>query len=747
MRYFPSPNSISTRLLVTGLIPLALLSLLMAYYFVSYQRAEMLENLHDTGHIAVRQVSQNTAFALYSGDRESLDSLSYATLETPSVAGIVFYSYTDEKPIVIGDIDIQKLPMDFDRSEPLELNGHWYFFSEILSDRTPIMDYGESVNYEPEKIGWVIVSLSNKLMKEKQLSFLLTASTVVSFSLLLAFWLSIRIGRTVADPLEELTEVLGEMEKGNLRVVASETGITELAQLSRGINGLATSVRESNQIMQSEITRATSQLKTALAELEEAMQAKDQFLARMSHELRTPLTAVLGFSNLLFTEDSELKRKENLRVIQRCSTVLLTMIDDLLDFSKADLGGFTLGNSSFELDKFIEDLTKLFRLQADEKGLIFDIVLEDDTPKIVYGDSVRLAQVLTNLVNNAIKFTHSGSVIVHISSEESDKNYDYLKFSITDTGKGILKEKIPTVFEPFTQEDTTINRQFGGSGLGLAIAKRLVNAMGGNIMIESEVNVGTKVIFTCELAKNDQNNDVSEHHSMAETVKTKNKVLLDVSILLAEDNEFNQQLMMKLLEGHGASCTVAKDGQEAIEINRDGVFDLILMDLHMPNIDGIEATRTIVSQNEHCPPVIGLTADITKAEQNKMIDAGAKNVQLKPIDEVGLINAILEAINPNETIQKYSGEGMLASVLPVEELKRTINENLDSLEDCFKANKLTHIRPLIHDLLGFCGLYGMSELREIVLEFKASYDVSDNIHNLQQVNRIRQYMKESAVFN
>lgn len=747
MRYFPGRNNISTRLLVTGLIPLALLSLLMAYYFVSYQTAEMLENLHDTGHIAVRQVSQNTAFALYSGDRESLDSLSYATLETPSVTGIVFYSYTDEEPIIIGDTDLQKFPMDFDRSEPYELNDHWYFFSEILSDRRPIMDYGEAVNYEPERIGWVIVSLSNKLMKEKQLSFLLTASTVVSFSLLLAFWLSIRIGRTVADPLEELTEVVAEMETGNLRIVASETDITELAQLSRGINGLATSVRESNKTMQSEITRATSQLKTALAELEEAMQAKDQFLARMSHELRTPLTAVLGFSNLLFTEVNESRREEHLRVIQRCSTVLLTMIDDLLDFSKADLGGFTLGNSSFELDKFIEDLTELFRLQADEKGLVFDIVLEDDAPKIVHGDSVRLAQVLTNLVNNAIKFTHSGSVIVHISSEDSDTNYDYLKFSITDTGKGILKEKIPTVFEPFTQEDTSINRQFGGSGLGLAIAKRLVNAMGGNIMIESEVNVGTKVIFTCKLAKNDQNNDVSEHHSMIETVKIGNKVLLNVSILLAEDNEFNQQLIMKLLEGHGASCTVAKDGQEAIEINRDGVFDLILMDLHMPNIDGMEATRTIISQNKHCPPIIGLTADITKSEQNKMIDAGAKNVQLKPIDEVGLINAILEAINPNETIQKYSGEGMLASVLPVEELKRTINENLDSLEDCFSANKLTHIRPLIHDLLGFCGLYGMSELREKVLEFKSSFDAMDNKHNLQQVNRIRQYMKDSAVFN
>ncbi|MDG2018193.1 MAG: ATP-binding protein [Porticoccaceae bacterium] len=746
MRYFPSRNSISTRLLVTGLIPLTLLSLLMGYYFVSYQRAEMLGNLHDTGQIAVRQVSQNTAFALYSGDRQSLDSLSYATLETPSVAGIVFYSYTDEEPIIIGDIDIQKLPLDFGGSEPFKQGDHWYFFSEILSDRTPIMDYDEQVRYEPEKIGWVLVSLSNKLMKEKELSFLLTAATVVSLSLLLAFWLSIRIGRTVADPLEELTEVVAEMEAGNLKAVASEKGITELAQLSRGINGLATSVRESNQLMQSEIIRATSQLKIALAELEEAMQAKDQFLARMSHELRTPLTAVLGFSNLLFTEDSELKREEQLRVIQRCSTVLLTMIDDLLDFSKADLGGFTLNNSAFELDKFIEDLAALFCLKAGEKGLAFAMHLEDDVPKIIYGDSVRLAQVLTNVVNNAIKFTDSGSVDVHISVVDYDENYDHLKFMITDTGKGIVKDKIPTIFEPFTQEDTSINRQYGGNGLGLSIARRLVNAMNGNIMIESEVNIGTEVIFTCQLAKNSQDNEALVHRSLATAIKKEDKVLLNVSILLAEDNEFNQQLMVKLLGGHGAICSIAKDGQEAIEMNRNDHFDLILMDLRMPIIDGIEATKTIAEQNEHFPPIIGLTADITKAEQNKLIDAGAKAVQFKPIDEIALINTILEAINPNQTVLKYSGEGMLASVLPVADLNQAISDNLDNLEAYLQANEQRRIRPLIHDLLGFCGLYGMSELREIVLEFKASYEVMDNMQNLQQVNRIRQYMKKSAVF-
>ena len=173
MRQLLGRNSISYRLLITGLIPLTLLSILMGYYFISYQRAEMLGNLHDTGHIAVRQVSQNTAFALYSGDRKSLDSLSYATLETPSVAGILFFSYTDSKSIIIGDITPEKIPNDFIRTEPFEVDGYWYFFSEILSDRAPIMDYEDSSQYEPEKIGWVLVSLSDRLMREKELSFFL----------------------------------------------------------------------------------------------------------------------------------------------------------------------------------------------------------------------------------------------------------------------------------------------------------------------------------------------------------------------------------------------------------------------------------------------------------------------------------------------------------------------------------------------------------------------------------------------
>lgn len=747
MKQLLSRNSISYRLLITGLIPLTLLSILMGYYFVSYQRAEMLGNLHDTGHIAVRQVSQNTAFALYSGDRKSLDSLSYATLETPSVSGIFFYSYTDAKSIIIGDFKFEEIPKDFIRTEPFEVDGYWYFFSEILSDRTPIMDYENSTQYEPEKIGWVLVSLSDRLMREKELGFFLTAATVVSFSLLLAFWLSIRIGRTVADPLEQLTNVVAELESGNLEVIASEDGLVELSELSRGINGLATSVRESNQLMQSEIDRATSQLKEALADLEQAMRAKDQFLARMSHELRTPLTAVLGFSKMLFTEVNESKREEQLRVIQRCSTVLLTMIDDVLDFSNADLGGFTLNNSFFALDKFIEDLTALFRLQANDKGLEFSMSHEGEIPKSIHSDPVRLAQVITNLVNNAIKFTDSGSVSVNLKMEDCQDDHDYLQFVIKDTGKGIVEDKILTLFEPFTQEDTSINRHYGGSGLGLSIAKRLVGAMNGDITIKSKVNIGTEVTFTCRLEKESKNLKNTDQSLLSEIVTQQDEVLSDIIILLAEDNEFNQKFMLRLLERHGATCSIAKNGQEAIEIARNNNFDLILMDLHMPIINGIEATKAIVKEIKNSPPIIGLTADITATEQNKLISAGAKSVQLKPVDEVDLINTILESINTKEMPQTFSGEGMLASVLPVADLKKAIVDNLDSLESCLHANEQMLIRPLIHDLLGFCGLYGMTGLRDIVLELKNSYAVLDNSKNLQQVKRIRQYMDESPIFS
>ena len=740
-------NSISSRLIVTGLLPLALLSVLMAFYFISNQRAEMLSSLHDTGHIAVRQVSQNTAFALYAGDRKRLDALSYATLETPSVEGVVFYSYKDNEKIKIGSVGPSKgeIPPNVDISVPFEMGGFWYFYSEIISERSPIMDFEERLDYEPEKIGWVLVSLSDKILRQKERSFILTAATVVLFSLLLAFWLSIRISRTVSEPLETLKDVVGRMETGDLNPVANETGISELSKLARGINGLADSVRESNQLMQSEIDRATQELKKTLADLEEAMRTKDQFLARMSHELRTPLTAVLGFSKMLHEEGEELNRNEQLRVIQRCSTVLLTMIDDVLDFSRAERSGFTLNIVAFEIDKLVEDLNALFVLEAKNKNLSLNIDLDNTVPVNLFGDPVRLAQVISNVLNNAIKFTESGSIALAITNQKAKADKVVIKFVITDTGKGIAKQKIPSLFDPFIQEDTSINRRYGGSGLGLSIVKRLVVAMGGDISIDSEVGQGTVVTFTCEFTKNENASVVEQIEDINQQLA--GEMLSGVSILVAEDNEFNQQLLVKILEHHGAVCQLASNGQEAINMSVAGSFDLIIMDLHMPIVDGMEATRNLVKK-EGSPPIIGLTADITDSVKRQLMDAGAKSVEQKPIDESTLINTILEILEKKSEPTHFSGGGVLSSVIPVADLKKEIERNLDNLETSFRDGDQAAISSLLHDLIGFCGLYGISEIRDLVIELKNSeIDAREtDSKGFEIINRIRQYMKTSTKF-
>ena len=253
---------------------------------------------------------------------------------------------------------------------------------------------------------------------------------------------------------------------------------------------------------------------------------------------------------------------------------------------------------------------------------------EGEVPKTNMAIRFKLAQVITNLVNNAIKFTSSGSVDVSLSMADTQDEHDYLQFVVKDTGKGIVKDKILTLFEPFTQEDTSINRNYGGSGLGLSIAKRLVTAMNGVISINSEVNIGTEVMFTCRLLKDEKNLEAKDQSLSYEINTQDEEVLSDVAILLAEDNEFNQKFMVRLLEGHGAVCSIAKNGQEAIDMAMTDAFDIILMDLHMPIVNGMEATKNIIEQNEQCPPIIGLTADITASEQNKLISAGAQSVSL-----------------------------------------------------------------------------------------------------------------------
>ena len=527
------------------------------------------------------------------------------------------------------------------------------------------------------------------------------------------------------------------MEAGGLESLASEEGPIELRKLAYGINQLATSVHQSNVRMQSEIARATAQLQITLIELEDAMEAQDQFLARMSHELRTPLTAVIGFSKLLSIEGDDSKRDEHLRVIERSSTMLLTMIDDILEFSKTHLSGFSLEEINFDIHQWASDAMAIHQQQADEKNLQFTYDLADDVPRQLCGDPVRLTQVLANLLNNAIKFTDKGFVALSIRCKSNEDGMAVLECSVSDSGKGIAEEKIPFLFEPFSQEDTSINRRFGGTGLGLSICKRLAQAMDGDVKIESVVNKGSRISFTCVLSTVD-----IEYSSGIVTngMNATKQLLKGLIILVAEDNPFNQKLVVRLMEGYGATCLVANNGLEAIELAGELHADVVLMDLHMPLVDGVVACERIMQQSGESPPIIGVTADITQAEHQRMLSAGAVSIQSKPLNEIALINAILSSLSDQRKLSESSDGGLLASVIPAEELKTALFDNLNKLKTHLSGDEKMSLRQIIHDLMGLCGLYGMSELRALVLEFRVTYGTLDVAENLEKVDKIRQHI-------
>lgn len=736
-------SSIHSRLLFTSLLPLTLLCIVLASYMISSQRIVLLANLKNVGNITVQQVSSNAEFGLYSNNQEILRDLGESALDTPSVEGVTFYNMNQKSNVTIGRFDLSVLKDQAygDFVKPFYKDHLWYFYAPITREGIPLLDYDEGVAPESETLGWVVVSLTDKILVEQRREGIFAVLVVSTLGLLIAAWISMRIGRSISRPLETLTATVETMEAGNLNLFAAEEGPIELRKLASGINQLATSVRQYNVRMQSEVARATAQLQITLIELEDAMEAQDQFLARMSHELRTPLTAVIGFSRLLAVESDTDKREESLRIISMSSNMLLTMIDDILEFSKARAGGFTLEKVSFNINSWIADLLSIHQPRAEERGLTIDYKIDETVPKTLIGDPVRFTQVISNLLSNAVKFTDQGKVTVTISCLTTEDRDIFLQCSVEDTGKGIKEEKIPVLFDPFLQEDTSINRRFGGAGLGLAICKSLVQAMGGEIKVRSKLGQGSVFSFTCKLSTVD-NDNAQVQNTNPIGGQHASQVLAGITVLVAEDNLFNQKLIIRLLKAYGAKCLTADNGLEAIDIAESLHLDVILMDIHMPIVDGVTACETIVQQSAESPPIIGLTADVTLIEQERITEAGAAMMLLKPVDEDELISSLIKVLPRSMGRAEVSGMGLLSTVVPVDELKKALHHNLDKLENQLRKKENASLRGIIHDLMGLSGLYGMSELREMVMQFRAEYGSLSSAENLLSVQKIRQHIEE-----
>jgi signal transduction histidine kinase/DNA-binding NarL/FixJ family response regulator len=379
------------------------------------------------------------------------------------------------------------------------------------------------------------------------------------------------------------------------------------------------------------------QLDASEKKVREVSRIKENFMANMSHEIRTPMNAILGFTNLMKARNQDPELEEFIEAIGQSGQSLLTIINDILDASKIEAGMMRIESTPFRVRSLIQSVQTMFAGEMQKKGLDFTTVIDKLVPEMLFGDPVRLTQIIVNMIGNAVKFTSEGAIRIAVDNKGRKENQFILGFVISDTGIGIAKEKLPDIFDRFRQAEDSITRKYGGTGLGLAIAKDLILLQGGEIEVESEPGKGSIFRFTIPYEIG-----VEPLRAPAITKPTGSGYAdhRHIRVLVVEDNEMNQSLLRHLLTGWNLSFDTARNGMEALEKLRTGVFDLVLMDVQMPGMDGYTATREIRTKLKLDTPILAMTAHAFPGEREKCLSYGMNEYIAKPIRENELFGLI-----------------------------------------------------------------------------------------------------------
>jgi len=879
-------SGIRRRVLLLALIPTLLVTLVL---FVFSTRERLADARADLDHGAILQIEYlavSAEYGLLSGNREALEQLGRPALNNPSITAV---SFLDAEGLALSGphrIALSTLAAGARQGRSPQNNG-WIYYRPVLLSSVAVDDFRERSRLDPLVLGWVVLELNDALLRQREGEILLTGLLVSGAGLLLAIWLALTIGRTILRPVKQISRTVEQLQQDQLdaRVTVEDGG--ELGELQRGINLLAARVQRNRDHLQSEVVKSTRELQVALDALElqnkrldlarqraeEANRTKDEFLARMSHELRTPLTSVLGFVGLLGKTPLDSQQQEYAQVIQRTSSLLLSLIDDLLDFSKLESNAIRLETIAFNLDDCIEEVLEMHLPAARQKGIELVFVPDPALPERVNGDPTRVFQVLSNLISNAIKFTHQGEVVVNLHSHSQGGTVT-VEAEVRDTGIGISAEQQALLFQPFAQADTSITRRFGGSGLGLVITRRLVELMGGTLGLTSCPGIGTRVALTltlevvtsapparslagmpvvlydrrplsqrairrrleywgCQvttvrtrrelihaLEQSDQRcrhlilslsgrelkalqhsqllgsmrtlfrgevilvsgkSSADMHaqypqliaqlqprsilrkplsgHALVRALKgetaplppppalrAETQELAGLHILIAEDNRFNQLLISRMLELHGASTAIAGDGAEAIAMLQQLPVDLVLMDIHMPVMNGIEACQAIrrLPGPEARIPIISLTASTAAGDQQALQPLAIEANLTKPIDEERLVLAVrracLETPRPEPPLNR-SDDRLARYGISDDSLSNELRLQVDALNRAFAANDSARMRDHSHQLMGLAGLLGLAELDQTALAFNHAVKKEDQAAVAQHLERLQQLIE------
>ncbi len=772
------------RILIVALVPAFILGLIFTLYFTWQQNVQLDNNLLDRAKASATRLGDAMEFGLYSKNNELLQKLSRRALNEPDARSVTVYDFTSKQIAHAGpnmaesylqnQFSNDLLVMETDDSVRIRI--------PVSGERINAMSDGKSPSIE--LLGWAEIEFSTSNTRVSQYQSFLLNLVLLVVAMCLVTITALYFSQEVTRPILRMTQAVARIREGDLDTKIDTGAEGEIQVLEEGINAMSASLQKAYREMQSNVDQATQDLRETLETIEiqnieldmarrealEASRIKSEFLANMSHEIRTPLNGIIGFSNLLSKTSLTRKQEDYISTILSSSEGLLTIINDILDFAKIEAGKLLLDNRSMNLRETIEDVLTMLAPTAQTKDLELVSLVYSDVPLQIIGDQLRIKQVVTNLVNNAVKFTHKGSVVVRAMLEQEEEHDMVLKISITDTGVGLSKEQQQKLFHAFQQADSSTAREYGGTGLGLAISKRLVEQMGGDIGLESEQGKGSTFWFTLN-TEVDQNQSpqtmdglidktilLFEPHEMTrlslrhtlsaweaniieietpnqllkackqrpnchaiiiglnsqqskepgihklikklrselntKTIVLTNSIEADIShkvielgatatlgkpvkqaklyqllaqdisfekprpaervesiqilgdaapkILAVDDNPANLKLICTFLDALGAKVSAAANGQQAYDKVMAGDFDLVFMDIQMPQMDGIETTKLIRDQekNGKRTPIVALTAHALSGEKEHLLQSGMDDYLTKPVDEQQLLKTI-----------------------------------------------------------------------------------------------------------